>query len=236
VGTEDRAEDKPTIAGRALRALRTNRPAEAEPVAEPEPTTPVDLVKPARADAPPVEEDVALVEEDASPRRRNSLLVAAVVLVVLALAYAVVGLVVYLRGTESSTASNAHVRDDVLAAARIDIATLRTLDYRDAKAGLEKWANVTTGTFHDQIVQDSPKQVSVIEAAKRVTVGKVVAAAVTDLNLSGGSAEAIATVDTTITPAAGTSTLDRNRYHATLRLDHGVWKIADLSIVAVGLS
>jgi Mce-associated membrane protein len=241
VGTEE-PEQHPTIAGRALRALRTTRApvepeappraveevapevADAPPVAE---APPVDLVKPART-APPA-------EVTARPRR-NGLLVASLVVLVAAAAYAVIGLVVYLNGNDSKTAKSAQARDDALVAARIDIATLNTLDYRNVKAGLQKWLAVSTGAFHDQLSQQAKSVESAIAKAKVATTGHVIAAAVTDLNDARNSAIVIASLDTVKTPAGGTSALDRNRYRATMQLVDGVWKVADLSIVAVGLA
>ena len=68
------------------------------------------------------------------------------------------------------------------------------------------------------------------------TTGRVIAAAVTDLNSARTSATVIASLDTVKTPAGEKSALDRNRYRATMQLVNGVWKIAELSIVSVGLS
>lgn len=248
VTTQDEPE-RPTIAGRALRALRTTRaPAEvaepdaAPPLAEPEVSEPA-AVQPG-VDDPGTSAPVGLVSlvkaprsaPGAPPRRRNALVIASAVVVAAALTYAIVGLVVYLRGTASSESTAATARDDALTAARIDIATLNTLDYRSVKAGLQQWLNVTTGDFHTSIQNAMGQQASVIAQAKRTTVGKVIAAAVTELDATRGTASVIATVDRTITPAGGTTSLDRNRYRANLVRDHSVWKIADLEIVQVGLS
>lgn len=263
VGTQDEP-DQPTIAGssiRALRALRASKPAVPdedvspadEAAAPPELTTapseaaePVpevaEVTEPEAEQVTEPEPEVAgpepeqVAEPAAAPRKRNGLLIGSVVVLTAAAIYLVVTAVIYFAGHESSAAKAAQARDDALTAARIDIATLQTLDYRNAKAGLQQWLNVTTGSFHDQIAKDESSQEPVIANAKRITVGKVVAFALTDLNATAGTASAIATVDVTITPAGGTSALERNRYHANLAVDHGVWKIADLSLVPVGLS
>lgn len=241
--TEDQP-DQPTIAGRALRALRTTK----APVVEDEiapAAAPVDLTK-----SPVEETEPAAVAEPAgeqaepegaaaaasAPRTGNGPLWAAVGLVAAAAAYLIVATVIYFVGSTSSASKAANARDDAVVAARIDIATLQTLDYKNVRPGLQKWLNVTTGSFHDSIAQAIDAKASQIAAAKRVTVGKVVAVALTDLDAAHGTASAIATVDLTITPAGGKSALERNRYRATLKQDHGTWKIADLSLVQVGLS
>ena len=158
------------------------------------------------------------------------------VLVVLALAFAVIGFVVHQRGTESAGATRAAGRDDALTAARIDIATLQTLDYKDVKAGLDKWLAVTTGSFHDDIAKSAKTDASAIASAKRVTVGKVLAAAVTELDLDKGTATVIASVETTKTPEGGTSSVDRNRYRATLNASAVPGRSSSLGLVAVALS
>lgn len=239
MGTQDEPE-RPTIAGRALRALRTTRaPAEEPAVTEPPPVPvppPVDLTK-TRAEHPAdVRDEAPEPAGPAAPRRRNAVLIGALVALVAALTYAAVGLMVYLRGTESGTSATAKARDDSLVAARIDLATLQTLDYKSAKAGLQKWLNVSTGDFHDSIAQQAKSVETAITKAKMTTSGKVIAAAVVDLDQARTTAIVIASVDTTKTPAGGKSALDRNRYRATMKLVGGVWKVADLSIVEVGLS
>ena len=245
VDTEE-PEQHPTIAGRALRALRTTRaPVEPAPAAPVEPETdasseapesgeaaaPVNLTKAAKSTV-----DGAPEPRVVAAKPRNALLIAAIVILAATTVFAAISLAVYLRRSDSATAKSAQARDDALVAARIDIATLNTLDYHNVQPGLQKWLAVSTGTFHDQLAQQTKSVASAIAKAKISTTGRVIAAAVTDLNAARTSATVIASLDTVKTPAGGTSAVDRNRYRATMQLVDGVWKIADLSIVAVGLS
>ena len=130
----------------------------------------------------------------------------------------------------------AKARDDALVAARIDIATLNTLDYHDVQAGLRSGSPSRPGASTTSSRSRRSPSRPPSRKAKISTTGRVIAAAVTDLNSARTSATVIASLDTIKTPAGGTSAVDRNRYRATMQLVDGVWKIADLSIVAVGLS
>lgn len=237
-----------TLAGRALRALRTPRidapPAEPLP-AEPAPAA-VDLVKPdvleptpdpvPAEDSSPADELAAIDEPAPVADRNRPVLVIAAVLAVLSLAYAAVGLAVYLSGTTGASAKEATARDDVVTAARIDIATLNTLDYRNPQAGLARWRAVTTGGFEQQIAESGSTVATAITKAKLITTGRVIAAAVTELDADKGTATVIASMDITKTPSSGSSATVRNRFRATMERVDGVWKVADLSQVQVQLS
>jgi Mce-associated membrane protein len=246
--TSAASHEAPTLAGRALRALRPPRVAEPEPdvVAE-DGSEPVTLTKAAPA---PVESVPAPVENVPAPVREPDatieparsrvggawLVIVAAVLAVLALGYAAAGLAVHLAGRGDSSASVATARDDVVTAARIDIATLYTLDYRDPQAGLARWRAVSTGGFEQQIAQSGSTVATAISKAKLRTSGRVVAAAVTDLDAAKGTATVIASMDVTKTPASGKSATSRNRFRANMQRVNGVWKVADLSQVEVQLS
>ena len=68
-----------------------------------------------------------------------------------------------------------------------------------------------------------------------ISSGKVIDAAVTQLDNRAGNATVIATVETTVAPSNGTPP-KRNRFSATLARDGGSWKLSDLQQVAVNLS
>jgi Mce-associated membrane protein len=249
------APAEPTLAGRALRALRSPRPADAgsEPVRDapgvpPGPVEPASAVEPVSLakvqpvpDVEPVDdgEDPEPDEVPVAPAPRSGglrLVIAAAVLAVLALAYAVVGLAVHLAGTGDSSSGDATARDDVVTAARIDVATLYTLSYHNPQAGVARWRAVSTGGFEQQIAQQASTVATAISKAKLSTSGRVVAAAVTDLDAAKGTATVIASMDVTKTPASGASATTRNRFRANMQRVNGVWKVADLSQVEVQLS
>ena len=127
-------------------------------------------------------------------------------------------------------------RDSVVLAARQDIVVLNTLNYSAVDAGLQRWLGASTGTLHDQIAGVSAADKKSIAAAKTVTTGKVIDAAVTELDDRAGSATVIAAVEVTVTPTTGKATTKRNRFSATMTRVGTEWKLSDLQQVAVGVS
>ena len=138
------------------------------------------------------------------------------VLTVAALIFAVVAVSSWWRADHDSSIGFAKTRDAVALAARQDIVVLNTMDYRKIDAGLQNWLGASAGTMHDQLSQVSAADKSTIIAAKSVTSGKVLDAAVTQLDDRAGNATVIATVEVTVNVASGKSTVKRNRYSATL--------------------
>ena len=181
-------------------------------------------------------QDVA-AERAATPEQPSSskvpLLVAAVVTVV-CLALAITGLVVYLSGKSSGGGSSeAGVRDTVLLSARQDITVLNTLDYRDVDAGLQRWADASTGTLHQQITSATAAEKKQILAGQTVTTAKVLDAAVMSLDTGNGSATVIASIELTKQPSGKSATTQRERLRAVLTRVGTTWKISSLGPVGV---
>ncbi|MEO6702769.1 MAG: hypothetical protein ABIP57_14925 [Jatrophihabitantaceae bacterium] len=130
----------------------------------------------------------------------------------------------------------ARARDTVVLAARQDIVILNKLSYQQVDAGLQDWLGATTGTLHDQISQVSATDKKSITDAKTTTTGRVIDAAVTQLDDRAGSATVIASVEVTVQPATGSATIKRNRFTATMTRVGTDWKLSDLQQVAVNLS
>ena len=156
-------------------------------------------------------------------------------LVAAAAIFAGYALVVFLTSGDDESTTFAQARDTVLLNARQDIVVLNTLDYRTVDAGLRSWLDASTGNLHDQIANVSAADKKDIVTAKKKSDGKVIDAAVTELDNRAGSATVIATVETAVTPNDGTPP-KRNRFSATMeRVGHS-WKLSDLQQVAVNLS
>ncbi|MBP2325501.1 Mce-associated membrane protein [Kibdelosporangium banguiense] len=139
----------------------------------------------------------------------------------------------WLRAADTE-GSYAETRQEVLRVGEQGIANLTTLDYRQIDEGLNRWVESSTGALRDSLLQgrdDSRKQ---LEAGKSTTVGKVVDAAVTELDQN--SAQVIAAVEITVTPADGSSAVKRNRFEAGLDRTESGWKLSSLRSVAVGAS
>jgi Mce-associated membrane protein len=154
----------------------------------------------------------------------------------LALVFAVISAVIWWQAGHGGDQARAEARDAVLVQARLDIATLNTLDYKNVNAGLAQWSAVTAGSLHSQIAQANTASKKIIQESKTVTKAVVLAAAVTSLDLRTGTASVIASVQVTKTPDTGASVVDRNRVSATLSLTNGTWRMTNLQGVLVQLS
>jgi len=170
------------------------------------------------------------------PRRTHRLTTAAVAAVlVVATLFVVVAAVGWWRAAHSPDRAIATARDSALLGARVDIATVNSLDYHHVDEGLARWLAVTTGTLHDQIAQATNTEKQVIERAKTTTQATVVDAAVTQVDPDAGTATVIASVDVQKTPATGQSVTARNRFSAAMRRVDGRWRLAGLTPVQVQL-
>jgi Mce-associated membrane protein len=176
-------------------------------------------------------------EADAAPVRRTPWpLLASALVAVAALVFAAIAFGAWWHADHDDTLKFAHNRDSVALAARQDIVVLNTLDYAKVDSGLQSWLSASTGTLHDQISQVSAADKKSITDAKTVTTGKVIDAAVTQLDDRAGSATVIAAVDVTVTPPGGKAATKRNRFSATMTRVGTDWKISDLAQVPVSLS
>jgi Mce-associated membrane protein len=148
----------------------------------------------------------------------------------------VVGLVAWHRARhhDDPMAQRAVLRDRVLIAATHGIETMNTLDYRDLDGGLAAWADVTTGTLHDQLVAISKPDRALLADQHTSSVGKVLAAGLVDLDHD--SASVIAAVEVTVTPGdepEAKPTVKRNRFAADLVKVGGRWLLESLQQVSV---
>lgn len=160
-------------------------------------------------------------------------------LAVLATIVLAVGLVTWSRAGDHDAESvqRAELRDAVLITARSHIETLQTLDYRDIDGGLAKWQDVSTGTLKDQLLATSEDTRQLLADQQKVTTGKVVDAAVVDLDKD--TATVIAAVETTVvdgTDSTAEPTLKRDRFTADLVKVGDDWLLENLVQVAVNLS
>jgi Mce-associated membrane protein len=170
---------------------------------------------------------------DRRPRRLGSL--ALLVPPLLALAFVIVAAVLWERAAHDPGSDVARARDAALVNARIDVATVNTLDYHNVGHGLSRWLAVTTGTLHQQIAQATAHEKQSIAKAHVVTTATVVDAAVTAVDPHRGTATVIASVDVRKTPSSGRSVTSRNRFSASMREVGGRWRLASLTPVQVKL-
>lgn len=140
-------------------------------------------------------------------------------------------------GHDESGVEQAEARDAVLITASDYIEKMNALDYRDVAGGLKKWEAITTGTLHDQITNTSPEDRQLLADQQKVSVGKVVDAAVVDID--GDTATVIAAVEVTVqddTKPDEEPSVKRNRFAADLVKVGDKWLLETLDQVAVNLS
>lgn len=158
-------------------------------------------------------------------------------LLLLALLVAVSGALVWWQASHDKDLEAADTRDAVLIQARKSIATMNTLDYRKVDEGVKSWAEVTTGTLHDQLAGVSSEDRKLLAEQEKISTGRVVDAAIVDLDDT--TATVIAAVEVTVDNAAkpgSEPTVKRNRFSADVVLVDGRWKLESLQQVAVNLS
>lgn len=147
------------------------------------------------------------------------------------------GLFVWWRTSDDDTIDRAETRDAVLIVARQHIQTMNGLDYRKVDEGLKAWSEATTGMLHDQLSDVAEEDRKLLAEQKKVSSGKVVDAAVVDLD--DNSATVIASVEITVEDVAKPEekpAVKRNRFSAGLLKVGGTWKLESLQQVAVNLS
>ncbi|GGM60842.1 hypothetical protein GCM10012275_34860 [Longimycelium tulufanense] len=167
--------------------------------------------------------------------RRRTGLVFAVVLVIGAAAFA--GWFGWSWTRASADADNyVETREEVLRVGEQGIANLTTMDHRAVDEGLNRWLSSSTGALRDSLVQGMDESRKQIAEGKTVTVGKVVDAAVTELEVASGIARVIAAVEITVTPDGGRPVVKRNRFEAGLDRTEAGWRLSSLRAVVVGES
>jgi Mce-associated membrane protein len=160
-----------------------------------------------------------------------------VALLLVAALVAVSGVFMGWQADRAPDRASAETRDTVLIEARQAIETMNTLDYRSVDKGVKAWLQVTTGTLRDQLAGVSADDRTLLAEQKKISTGRVVDAAVIDVD--DGSATVIAAVEVTVRDAAkpdSEPTVKRNRFSADLVKVGGRWKLESLQQVAVSLS
>lgn len=181
------------------------------------------------------DQDEPTVDTSTVEHRRRRWLVVMVAATAAAALFAVVAGVLWFNAAHSPGLRVAQARDAAVDAARVDVATVNTLDYRSVRAGIARWASVSTGTLHQQLTQVDAAEVKTITDAKIVTSATVVAVAATAVDPDRGTATVLASVNVRKQPATGAAVTSRNRFELAMQRVGDEWKLADVKIVAVQL-
>jgi Mce-associated membrane protein len=118
------------------------------------------------------------------------------------------------------------------AAARQGVVTLTSLDFNNAKQGVQRIADNSTGSFRDDFLKMADDFTKVVEQSKVVSQGSVQATAVELDSMTDNSAVVLVASTSEITNAAGAKQDPRNyRLIVTVSRDGGQLKISKVEFV-----
>lgn len=154
--------------------------------------------------------------------------------VVLALAFAGWGGWTWWQAGTDDSLAYATARDEVLAAGRTQVATLTTLDAHDVDGGIQKWLAVSTGGLRDQLAATDATTRKTLADAGTVATGRVLDAAVSELDTRTGTAKLLVSVEISSVTDGSPPVAKRNRFVAGMSLVDGGWKLSALDQVPLG--
>lgn len=159
---------------------------------------------------------------------------AAVVLVVLAAAFAGWAGWTWWRADADESLSYAQARDEVLAAGRAHVALLTTLDSSDVDGGIDRWLTVSTGSLRDELAATDAKTRQTLRQGGTVATGRVLDAAVSELDTRTGTAKLLVSVEIATSVRGGEPATKRNRFVAGLTRTGDRWLLSALDQVPLG--
>ncbi len=154
--------------------------------------------------------------------------------VVLALAFAGWGGWTWWQAARDDSLAYATARDEVLAAGRTHVATLTTLDYHDVDGGIDKWLAVSTGGLRDELAATDAATREQLRDNATVATGRVLDAAVSELDTRAGSAKLLVSVEISTAKDGSPPLSKRNRFVAGMSRVDGEWKLSALDQVPLG--
>ncbi|TDV41391.1 hypothetical protein [Actinophytocola oryzae] len=154
--------------------------------------------------------------------------------VVLALAFACWGGWTWFQAGNDDSIAYASARDDVLSVARTQVAVLTTLDAHDVDGGIDKWLAVSTGGLRDELAATDAKTRQALTTAGTVATGRVLDAAVSELDTRSGTAKLLVSVEISTAKDGTPPVPKRNRFVAGMSRVDGGWKLSALDQVPLG--
>lgn len=139
----------------------------------------------------------------------------------------------FLAGSDDSLAY-ANARDEVLSVARTQVATLTTLDAHDVDGGIDRWLAVSTGGLRDELAATDAKTRQTLRNAGTVATGRVLDAAVSELDTRSGTAKLLVSVEISTAKDGSPAVAKRNRFVAGMSRVDGGWKLSALDQVPLG--
>lgn len=173
-------------------------------------------------------------EVESTKDTSKRLLLIAIVALVAAVALAGWAGVSWWRAENDDGLRYAQARDDVLAAARAHVTLLTTLDARDVDGGIAKWLEVSTGTLREELASTEPATKKSLHDAGTVATGRVLDAAVSELDERAGRAKLLVSVEISTQQQGAPAATKRNRFVAALSRMDGEWKLSALDQIPLG--
>jgi Mce-associated membrane protein len=128
----------------------------------------------------------------------------------------------------------ARARDAALQDAEQAVLNFNTLDYRHASAGLTLWLDSSTGTLHSQLSSELQEEVKLVQGKKTITTARILDGAVTQLDVTAGTASVMVAVDVTVTPSKGSPFTERESEVGQLTRTQAGWKLSALGYPTQG--
>jgi Mce-associated membrane protein len=234
------AEARAAAAGARARAIQLRREAElvdakAKPAATGAATEHEIEPQDAPAEVVADEDPVDAVEEPARRRRgrlrRPTWSTVATSVAVIAIFAALSG-IVYMVLDHRRASEHRRLAAEFAAAARQGVVTLTSLDFNNAKQGVQRIAEDATGSFKDDFLKMADDFTKVVEQSKVVSQGTVAAAAVDVDTMTDDSAVVLVACTSEITNATGAKQDPRKyRLIVTVTRDGGQLKLSRVEFV-----
>jgi Mce-associated membrane protein len=132
----------------------------------------------------------------------------------------------WLQAASDDSAARGRERDSVLAAAGPELVTLNTIDYRSAGADVDRWIAATAGQYGKDLSGDRQVQIDRASTAKTVSTASLVQAAVTEIDVSRGTARLLAVLDVRVSTGGGAVSPRLNRLTVDVSRSDSGWKVA----------
>lgn len=134
-------------------------------------------------------------------------------------------------GAHSAAAA---ARDDAVDAARTQVKTLATLDYRKADKGLDRWAHAATGGLASKLKQSRDSDRKQARRTKSVSTIRITSAAATKVNADAGTATVLTSGRLRIGANGKHAWTRKAGFTAEMRRTEDGWKVEALASTGGG--
>lgn len=139
------------------------------------------------------------------------------------------------RAGDGEQARTASTRDVVAAAARREVATLTTLDYRSAGRDLNRWQQAVTGDLSTQLQNERNGNSSEAKNAKSVATGAISSVAVTDIGPDYRTASVMVAATIRIARDGKKAQTRKAAFDVSMSDTEQGWKVSELDTVGGAL-